>query len=242
MCTLICRWAPDATYPIRMLALRDELASRAFDLPGAWWPDQSSVIGGRDRQAGGTWCASDITTGVNAVVLNRPEKREAAPGAASRGVLPLRALSHGERWAQGLDVKSMAGFNLVLAGPTSLTWWSYDGQSLQRNSLVRGTYVFTPRGLTDGADPRFDGDLDDPTRADERSFAQVWGPWLTSLRRTEPVADPTALLVEVPIEQDTYGTVFGQFIAAQAGSLRVDYLTDPTHDRDRRWTTTYWPD
>ena len=51
------------------------------------------VIGGRDRTAGGTWCASRVDTGVTALVLNRGQKRLASPGAASRGILPLLAAS-----------------------------------------------------------------------------------------------------------------------------------------------------
>lgn len=243
MCTLICRWTPNAEYPIRLLALRDELASRAFDLPDVWWPEQPGAIGGRDRQAGGTWCASEIGSGASAVVLNRPEKRTADPGAPSRGVLPLRALAHGEHWSDDVDVESMAGFNLVLVEPTSLTWWSFDGQVLRRHELTPGTYVFTPRGLAPEPDPRFAGALGQLGHsAYDASTEQVWGQWLTSLLDAAPAADPSALLVKVPIDDDTFATVFAQFIAAKRGSLRVDYLTAPTHDRDRPWTTQHWPE
>ena len=29
-----------------------------FDDPAPWWPDLPDVYGGRDRTAGGTWCAT----------------------------------------------------------------------------------------------------------------------------------------------------------------------------------------
>ena len=105
MCTVVCRWSAGSDFPVQMLALRDELISRSFDLPGAWWPDEPDVIGGRDRQAGGSWCVSDVRSGVTGVVLNRPERREAAPGAPSRGVLPLLAVRHGDGWPESLDAR-----------------------------------------------------------------------------------------------------------------------------------------
>ena len=47
MCTVIVR--VEAGEPPHVLALRDELTSRAFDDPAFWWPEQPSVLGGRDR-------------------------------------------------------------------------------------------------------------------------------------------------------------------------------------------------
>src|SRR4051794_41760183 len=88
MCTVVCRWLPDE--PVQILAVRDELISRDFDLPDEWWPAQPGVIGGRDQQAGGSWCVSDLASGVTALVLNRIERRTGAP---SRGVLPFAAVS-----------------------------------------------------------------------------------------------------------------------------------------------------
>src|SRR4051794_23384173 len=82
VCTVVVRWAPQQ--PVQVLALRDELVGRDFDDPAAWWPDQPSVVGGRDRVAGGSWCVTDVDSGVTALVLNRPQRRLAAPGASSR--------------------------------------------------------------------------------------------------------------------------------------------------------------
>ena len=196
-------------------------SSRAFDLPGAWWADQPEVIGGRDRQAGGSWCVSDIATGVTAVVLNRPEHRIAEPGAPSRGVLPLLAVAHREHWTDFLETTGMAGFHLVLASPESLLWWSFDGQHFQRDALPADTYMFTPDGLAPAFDERlatgyahFAGDPAGPT-------AQVWAQWLAVIDETVPSADPAGLLVRRPLAGDSYETVFGQFIAARPGALRL---------------------
>ncbi len=223
-----------------MLALRDELASRAFDLPGAWWADQPDVIGGRDRTAGGSWCVSAVPPGVTSVVLNAPQKPIADPGAPSRGVLPLAAARHGERWPEHLDVAGMASFNLVLATPRELVWWRFDGERLTREALGRGTYLFTPGGLpAAGVDagfteePKgFSGDLGSPTE-------QAWSRWLRVVRESVPTSDPSGLLVRKPVDGGSFETVFGQFIAARPATLRLDYVTSPAAGqpwKKRLWT------
>src|SRR4051794_982463 len=125
MCTVVTRWAEGE--PVRILAIRDEFVSREFDSPGNWWPEQPSVIGGRDRQAGGSWCVSDVPSGVTALVLNRIERHVGTP---SRGVLPLLAVDAGRDWPQRLDHREMASFTLVLAAPDGVTAWTWDAEKL----------------------------------------------------------------------------------------------------------------
>ena len=212
-----------------MLALRDELASRVFDLPDAWWPDQPAVIGGRDRQAGGSWCVSDVGSGVTAVVLNRPERPLADPGAPSRGVLPLLAVQHGERWSQHLEVDGMARFNLVLVTPQSLRWWAFDGGSLHEELLPGGTYMFTPGGLlTSGFDGRLGQAQARLPRRPDRADRPRRGPeWLDVVNDAVPDADPASLLVRRPSGDDSFETVFGQLIAAPAGNSALGLRDHP---------------
>ena len=222
-----------------MLALRDERASRAFDLPGAWWPDQPDVIGGRDRTAGGSWCVSNVASGVTSVVLNRPDKPVAEPQAPSRGVLPLLAAKHREQWPEHLDVTGMASFNLVLATPDAFSWWQFDGERLVGRQLVSGTYMFTPVGLpAGGPDHRFTdspagfaGDLAAPTE-------EAWPGWLGVVRDSVPTSDPAGLLVRMPVDDDSFETVFGQFIAARPATLRLDYVTSPASGQP--WVRELW--
>jgi hypothetical protein len=222
-----------------MLALRDELVSRSFEVPSAWWRDQPRVVGGRDRLGGGTWCASDVAAGVTAVVLNRAERRVAAPGAPSRGVLPLLAVRALERWPAFIDLAPMASFNLVLATPESLIWWSYDGTTLVTHALQPGTHMWTPRGL---ALPLLDNRFAqghahlDVGRAGATEL--VWTDWLAIIQDSEPSDDPLALLVRIPHGEDSFETVFGQFIAAWPGTLRLDYAIKP--DRSQSWTVDHW--
>jgi hypothetical protein len=256
MCTVVCRWSPAASTsstessaavepsdsaPIQILALRDELAGRSFDEPDSWWPDQPGVIGGRDQRGGGTWCASDVESGVTAVVLNRPERRVALAGAASRGVLPLLAVKHLSRWPDAIDVAPMAGFNLVLATPEALTWWRWDGDNLASHELGSGQYLFTPKGrVPDDALPawfppppaRIDASLWGATR-------DVWADWLPVVENREPSTDPTAMIVRLPVGDDVFETVFGQFIATRPGRLRLDYARKPYLTGE--WASRQWP-
>lgn len=236
---MVCRWQPDERWPVQVLALRDELLSRAFDLPEQWWPEQPTVVGGRDRTAGGTWCASDPSTGVTAVVLNRPQPRMAAAGAPSRGTLPLVAVHYQERWPAYLDVEGMAGFNLVLVAPQQARWWWFDGEELRQAALPRAVSMFTPRGLLDDVDPRL---LSGSARLTEpdATTSVAWSDWLPVLETAQPSSDPNSLLVRKPMGNDSYETVFAQLIAATPGDLRVDYQSHPAQGLTDDWTTRRW--
>ena len=239
---MIARWQPGDDIPVQVLAMRDELASRPFDVPDRWWPEAPHAVGGRDRRAGGTWCVSDVATGATAVVLNRPERRTALPGAASRGVLPLLAVRHGAGWPDHLDVAAMAGFNLVLLRPDSAQWWSFDGTDLAHADLDAGTYQVKPRGLTDGPLPLPDDGLavrgvaDGAIGDDTVSTDALWGPWIGAVRAAEPTDDGSGLLVRRQVGDDSYETVFGQLIAARPGLLRLDYRARVAR-ADGPWTT-----
>lgn len=237
---MVCRWQPAERWPVQILALRDELLSRAFDPPGQWWPEQPAVVGGRDRTAGGTWCASDPVTGVTAVVLNRPQPRVAAAGAPSRGRLPLLAVRYEEQWPQYLDVEGMAGFNLVLATPTAARWWWFDGDELREAGLPTGVSMFTPRGVLDEIDPRLRSGAARLPDLDGGETADVWTDWLPVLETAHPSPHPDSLLVRKPVGDDSYETVFAQLIAATPGDLRLDYQSHPAQRVTREWTTRRW--
>ena len=90
VCTVVVLIRPDQ---VLLAANRDERVDRAWDPPGAWWPDRPGVIAGRDRTGGGTWMGIN-QHGVVATVLNRPGTLGPAAGKRSRGELPLMALDH----------------------------------------------------------------------------------------------------------------------------------------------------
>jgi uncharacterized protein with NRDE domain len=223
MCTVVVQRVEGR--PLRVLALRDELTSRPFDDPGRWWPQAPDVVGGRDGVAGGTWCASRIGTGATALVLNRPQRREATPGAPSRGVLPLLGVAHGGEWAEHLDVAGMAGFLLVLALPDRLVTWDFDGATLRQQEHGPGTVMVTSGGPEDCKAERYldrfaaTGDRDD---------------WRRVVQGAPPADDPGALVVRHERDGQVFATVFGQLIEAEPGRLRLEYSRTPWSDQP--WT------
>ena len=223
MCTVVTQWT--AGQPLRILAIRDEFVNRAFDPPAAWWPQQPTVIGGRDRLAGGTWCASDISSGVTALVLNRRERRDGTP---SRGILPLAAVDAGHSWPDLVDHRQMASFNLVLAGSTGVTIWTWDGVELHQMEPAPGLHMITSDGV----------DAGDPKTA---RFAPLFAarPWYDVITRTAPADDPSALVVRHEVDGNIYATVFGQLITASPGELTVASSATPW--TDGTWTAKSWP-
>lgn len=229
MCTVVVRWAPGE--PALLLALRDELVGRDFDDPGAWWPAQPGVIGGRDRTAGGSWCVTAVETGVTALVLNRPQRRQAAPGAPSRGVLPLLVAQHGQDWHQHVERAGMASFALVRVAPEALTLWVFDGVELTSEALSAGTHMVTSGGAEDGRAVRSLADFTaagSPTR------------WQQLLAGREPADDPAALLVRHERDGQVFGTVFGQVIETTIGALSLSFSRTPSVAGS--WTQRRWPE
>jgi uncharacterized protein with NRDE domain len=223
VCTVVTRWASGE--PLRILAIRDEFVSRAFDPPGMWWPDRPSVVGGRDRLAGGSWCVSDVGTGVTALVLNRTERHTGTP---SRGVLPLAAVAAGTAWTEQVDHAEMASFTLVLAGPDGVVAWTWNATELRRHDLDPGLHVFTSRALDTG---------DEKAARLTPQFASR--PWRDVVTAHGPENDRTALIVCHPFETDTYATVFGQLITASPGALRIEHSRTPWDAHS--WVDERWP-
>ncbi|MGK5114873.1 MULTISPECIES: NRDE family protein [unclassified Geodermatophilus] len=216
MCTVVVRWSPGE--PVRILALRDELTGRVFDDPGRWWPEHAALVGGRDRLAGGTWCATHVDTGVTALVLNRPQKRAADPGAPSRGVLPLLGAVHGADWLAHVRVDGMASFLLVLAAPDRLTTWDFDGAELVTTEHPAGTWMVTSGGPEDRKADRF-----------LPLFTGAGYPdgWRELVQREPPRDDPGALVVRHEQDGLVYATVFGELIEARPGVLRLEHSRRP---------------
>ncbi len=213
MCTVVVRGAD-------ILAIRDEVRGRAFDDPGRWWPEHPTLVGGRDLVAGGTWCATDLATGITGLVLNRIEKRTADDGAPSRGVLPLRAAS-GRGWIEGFDPAGMASWIVVVVGDGPVQRWDFDGSAVTTEVLGDGLHVITSGGAEAGKGDRYRGRL-----ADED--------WLSLVGAEVPSDDRTSLLVEHPLEDGgVYATVFGQLLHVRPGRVEASWSRTP-------WDRTTW--
>lgn len=136
----------------RLLAVRDEDPLREWDELGPWWPEQyPGVIGIRDRRAGGAWLAVNPAERRLAVLLNRADVQDLAPGTAvSRGSLPLESVSG--RSPEGLP--AMHGFNLLEVGPEGSRVVSWDGATLRETPVVPGTHMIAHDDLDDEDTPR----------------------------------------------------------------------------------------
>jgi uncharacterized protein with NRDE domain len=211
VCTVVTRWT--SGQPLEILAVRDEFEARPFDEPGEWWPSAPGVVGGRDQQAGGSWCVTDIASGVTALVLNRRERRVGTP---SRGVLPLAAVSAGASWPERIECREMASFNLVLAGPAGVSAWTWDTAQLRRVDLEAGLHVFTSSGV--------DTDDEKTTAFAPRFATEQWREVLASVR---PSSEIGALFVRHELPEGVYATVFAQLLTVAPGRLAIEHTRTP---------------
>ena len=194
---MVVLWRPGHAWPLLLAANRDERLDRAWDPPGAWWPERPGLVGGRDRLGGGSWMA--IEDGRVACVLNRPGSLGPAPGKRSRGELPALALA-GAPIAAGL----YRPFNLVIAGRDGARFVRGDGVELAQWALPAGLSMITAYDPDDRASGRVrahrEAFLTEPSPPD-------WEPWRAALSdATGP--DP----VFVP-PRDGFGTVCSSVVA-----------------------------
>jgi uncharacterized protein with NRDE domain len=235
--------------PLRLLGVRDELASRPWRPPGRNWPG-SPLIGGIDELAGGTWLAVHPAVPRVACLLNgrgplaEPDRRR------SRGELPLRAAAEGPGVLTRLaaDRDALAAYDpfiLICADLTSVTALTWTGvylpDGLAVRTLAAGTHLFTNAGHAYPAEP------DDPAGepkaahfADKFAAARppadpalpvtrAWGDWLT-LAAGDGL-DPgsaSAILVrrELP-DGKLYGTTSMTLVSLAADGIRYDFQPSP---------------
>ena len=129
MCLIAFALDAHPAYRLVLAGNRDEFHARPAD-PLGWWPDAPDVLGGRDRQAGGSWLALHRSGRLATVTNVREPGREPPPGGgSSRGELvrgfvaavdaPLEHASAlaGASGETGLD--GYRGFNLLAFAPTA---------------------------------------------------------------------------------------------------------------------------
>ena len=126
MCLILVASRVHADFPLIVAANRDEFHLRASE-PAGFWKDQPGILGGRDREAGGSWLGVS-RSGRFASVTNYRGGRD--PNALeSRGALVTRFLE-GSMSAReyAADVArrggGYSGFNLFADDGTELWWCS----------------------------------------------------------------------------------------------------------------------
>jgi uncharacterized protein with NRDE domain len=127
MCLILFAIDCHPKYRLVMAANRDEYYNRQT-LPADFWPDNPSILAGRDGYQGGTWMGI-TTSGRLAALTNYRDPSRHNPQAPSRGHLVQRFLESSvspETYMQGLLDKGdrYNGFNLLTGTPESLYYYS----------------------------------------------------------------------------------------------------------------------
>jgi uncharacterized protein with NRDE domain len=237
VCTVLVRIDPQSPWPVLLGAIRDEFVERPWDPPGRHWPHEwAELVGGRDRQAGGTWLAVDPRTPAVAALLNGGRREEHPDGATrpTRGTLALRALSPRAGDAgpvpDGVELEAYDRFHLLRATAAEQELWSWDGESMRHVALDPGLHIIVNGGLDVDSDPlvpHFAPLLAEVLEAD--LAAGHWGGWPALLTGDGlPGDDERALVVEKVIEGHAYGSTSGALVALSAdGAVRYDFTATP---------------
>ncbi|KAA9085258.1 NRDE family protein [Microbacterium radiodurans] len=186
MCTVVVQVPADPSHPVRLLAVRDEDPSRAWDPVGPWWPTtHPGVVGVRDRRAGGAWLAADDDERRLAVILNRADVLADDVPAESRGRIVLDAVAG----VPPTGVPPTHGFNLVdvSGGRVRISMW--DAATLRTVRLAPGTHMIAHDDVDDPRTARIRRWLDAfAAAAPELEARGDLRPWLDVLQDTAATA------------------------------------------------------
>jgi len=251
VCTVVLSLAPAERMPLLLLGFRDELTDRPWQPPARHWPG-SSLVGGLDEQAGGTWLAVHPGVPRVACILNARGEPAAPDDRRSRGELPLRAAADGPQALKQLheDLGTLARYDpffLICADLSAALMLGWDGQRAALADLEPATHVITNVGH---AYPPGNQDLDAKAEHFGPGFAahrpdadpaatikDAWANWLT-LAGGESLSgdDPAAIVVrhELP-DGRVYGTTSVSLVALGPHGLRYDFQPVPADP------TTWYP-
>ena len=134
MCLLLMALNTHATYPLILLANRDEYYERPT-ASARFWDEAPFVLAGKDLRAGGTWLG--ITRkGRIAAVTNYRDPASIKQGAPSRGRLVsdfLLGQRGAEEYIEKLDREAVKynGFNLIIGERGKYYWYSNRDDGVQ---------------------------------------------------------------------------------------------------------------
>lgn len=143
MCLLALAWQQNDRYPFVLAANRDEFLQRPTR-PACFWPENPSLLGGKDLEAGGSWLLAS-KQGRWATLTNHRDGRDLAPGKISRGELVLQAmqqpLGNLPHWLEE-NQQDFAGFNL-LWGDSQQAWYFSNRLTAPARQLTPGLYLLS---------------------------------------------------------------------------------------------------
>jgi hypothetical protein len=249
VCTVVVSFEPGERCPLLLLGVRDELTDRPWRPPARHWPgsDTGRLVGGIDKQAGGTWLAVHPQVPRVSCLLNGCGVLAEPAARRSRGELPLRAAADGPQVLKELaeDDAALARydpFHLVVADLRSLWLLSWDGERAMNGDLPPGTRVLVNSGHAYPANPvtepkaayfgpKFAASR--PSGDPALPVAQAWEPWLTLAAGDglDP-GDPRAIVARrVLPDGRRWGTTSLSLVALAAdGRLRYDFQSRANGD------------
>jgi hypothetical protein len=241
MCTVVLSFEPAERVPLLLLGVRDELTDREWLPPARHWPG-SPLIGGIDKQAGGTWLAVQPDVPRVSCLLNGRGVLADPARRRTRGELPLRAAADGAGALKELadDPDALAAydpFHLVCADAGSARLLSWDGEHPAARELGPGTHVLTNAGhaypdpVTDPKAAHF-GPLFAAARPSGEPglpAVRAWGDWLTLAAGDglDP-SDPRAIIAGRNLPDGrVWGSTSVTLVGLATGSLRYDFQPHP---------------
>jgi hypothetical protein len=242
MCTVVLSFEPTARVPLLLLGVRDEVTDRPWLPPARHWPGVP-LVGGIDKQAGGTWLAVQPELPRVSCLLNGRGILADATRRRSRGELPLRAAADGAGTLKELadDPQALAAydpFHLVCADPGSVRLLSWDGEHAAIRELGAGTHVLTNAGYAYPGDlvtepkgayfgPKFAAAR--PSADPALPVAAAWGEWLTLAAGDglDP-GDPRAIIAGRNLPDGrVWGSTSVTLVGLAADGLRYDFQAHP---------------
>jgi hypothetical protein len=179
-------------------------------------------MGGRDRQAGGTWLAVDPTRRAVAALLNAGRREEPADGVPrpTRGTLALDILTHPEPPA---ELDRYDRFHLLRADLRGGELWSWDGEALTHVALPAGDRIIVNAGLDAPGSPLVAHFA--PRLAALPSAPAAWLDLLAG-DGLDP-GDERALIVAKEIEGRAYGSTSASLVALSPDAVRYEFTGTP---------------
>ena len=125
MCLVVFAWQVHPLYRLILAGNRDESHRRPTQ-DAHWWPDNESILAGRDLQGGGSWLAVS-KSGRFATVTNFREGQISKAGRNSRGALVtdfVAGSSSTQEYEASIANDKFAGFGLLLSDGKTMSYLS----------------------------------------------------------------------------------------------------------------------
>jgi Transport and Golgi organisation 2 len=242
MCTVVVSFEPGERVPLLLLGVRDELTNRPWLPPARHWPG-SPLLGGLDKQAGGTWLAVQPEVPRVSCLLNGLDVPADPARRRSRGELPLRAAADGAGALKELadDPGALAAYDpfyLLCADTGSVRLLSWNGERPETRELGPGTHMLTNVGYSYPAEPVTEPKAAHfgpkfaaarPSGDPALPVARAWGDWLTLAAGDglDP-GDPRAIVARRDLPDGrVWGSTSVTLVGLAADGLRYDFQPHP---------------